>query len=760
MPAPGVDFAAVQALFFEVVDLPPSERERVFRDVGADADVIAEVRGLLSASTDDEFLERPAAIPRELAEGQPHLIGRRVGGFALGRRIGVGGMGVVYEAEQDQPRRTVAVKLIRPELATEETIARFRREAELLGRLQHPGIAMVFEAGADVDPDDPGSPPQPYCAMELVDGEPMTEWADRRHLPTAERIELLARVCDAVDHAHRRGVLHRDLKPANILVTKDGQPKILDFGVARALGQPTGGTMHTMAGDLVGTLGWMSPEQVKGDTEAIDARSDVYALGVIGYELLAGRPAFDLEGLSITEGLHRLCNTDPAPLRRIRPDLGADLSLVIAKATMRDAAARYATAAALADDLRACRDQRPITARPPTTLYWASRFVRRNLLFVAVASAAFVVLAVTAIVAASGWRQANIQADRSRRVNSYLLDAIGTLNPSKMGSNQISLKQALDQLSGQLGAELEAAPDLASAVHQALGERYLEIDANAEAEVHLRAATEARTALYGADSKETWASQLGLAQALRRLDRANEAVVVLEGVVGRMRALGADQLVLAEALNNLGTAQFHLGHVDDSKQAFNEGLAALDQSDATRLGRSRLLGNLASVSLNTGDLKGAVEFGRRAIDLRLSSEGETLDTALALARWSATMLHTGQPGATDEAIAVQVRSVGILRRLLPADSDQLVAQRENLARAFFRVGRWDECADLALENADALEATGRGDVERIKANLQLAASALRESAEPQRRAEVLGRLARYGPIDESDGVKSGDVPRR
>ena len=210
----------------------------------------------------------------------------QVGHFRVLRLIAEGGMGAVYEAEQDNPCRTVALKVVRPGISSDSLLKRFRHESQILGRLHHPGIAQVYEAGLADDG-------QPFFAMEFIRGLPLDEYADRHGLDLAARAGLVARVCDAVQHAHDRGVIHRDLKPANILVDEAGQPKVLDFGVARA----TGADLVTVAGltrtgQLLGTPSYMSPEQVAADPAAIDQRADVYALGVILFELAAHRLPF------------------------------------------------------------------------------------------------------------------------------------------------------------------------------------------------------------------------------------------------------------------------------------------------------------------------------------------------------------------------------------------------------------------------------------------------------------------------------------
>src|SRR6266849_4639878 len=225
------------------------------------------------------------AAARFVARPPGALAPFQVGRYRVVCLIGEGGMGAVYEAEQDHPRRTVALKIIKPGMASPALLRRFEQEAQALGRLQHPGIAQIYEAGTA----DTGFGPQPYFAMEFIRGSSLRDYVEEHHLNTRERLEIMAKVCDAVHHAHQRGLIHRDLKPGNILVDETGQPKILDFGVARVTDRDAQATSQTDVGQLIGTLAYMSPEQVLADPLELDTRSDVYALGVILYELLASR---------------------------------------------------------------------------------------------------------------------------------------------------------------------------------------------------------------------------------------------------------------------------------------------------------------------------------------------------------------------------------------------------------------------------------------------------------------------------------------
>jgi hypothetical protein len=321
----------------------------------------------------------------------------RIGRYKITRLIGEGGMGAVYEAEQDQPRRTVALKVIKAGMASPELLRRFAQESQALGRLQHPGIAQIFDAGTA----DTGHGPQPYFAMEFIRGKELREYAGKQQLTTRQRLEIVVKICDAVHHAHQRGLIHRDLKPGNILVDGNGQPKILDFGVARVTDSDAQATMQTDVGQLVGTLAYMSPEQVLADPLELDTRSDVYALGVILYELLAGRLPYNISK-RLHEALQTIREEDPSRLSAISRTYRGDIETIVAKALEKDKARRYASAAELAADIAHHLKDEPIVALPPTTRYQLQKFARRHKALVGGIAAVFVVLLVGVIV--STWQ--------------------------------------------------------------------------------------------------------------------------------------------------------------------------------------------------------------------------------------------------------------------------------------------------------------------------------------------------------------------
>ncbi len=436
--------ARAESLFAAARALPGEQREAfVRREAGGDHDLAEEVLSLLRHDTPTEDLlalqARAAAADLVRADEQgasrsihahadepaPTHIGR----YRVIRELGRGGFGRVFLAEQDEPHRQVALKVAHAQASPTDR-RRFRAEGVALARLQHPGIARVYDAGVWHECAD-----RPYIVMEYIEGLPLDDYAAAQNLGRRRRMALVAQVCDAVAHAHRRGVIHRDLAPKNILVGEDGIPRILDFGVARLLN--AGGAAVTLARDgasLVGTLGYMSPEQLSGDPLLMDTRTDVYALGVIAFELLTGRRFLDVSTLSLTAALEAARTAPTARPSSVDRSLRGDLDAIVLHATERDPERRYPSANALGTDIRRWLHDEPVSARKPSPLYRARKFALRH----RAATAAGVILALGLTVAAGYTLDARRSERQSLAASLNALEAIVTriLSPlaSKLGS--------------------------------------------------------------------------------------------------------------------------------------------------------------------------------------------------------------------------------------------------------------------------------------------------------------------------------------
>ncbi len=363
---------------------------------------------------------QPAAGPQSAdttrLKPEQQVLPKKVGRFHVKRVIASGGMGVVYEAIQQHPGRSVAVKVMKHGVASRSAMRRFEYESHILARLRHPGIAQIYEAGTHDDPGAPGGP-VPFFAMEYIPGaKPITGYAKEKKLPTRRRLELFANVCEAVHHGHQKGIIHRDLKPSNILVDPEGHVKIIDFGVARGTDSDMAiTTIQTGLGHLIGTLQYMSPEQCAADPHDLDTRSDVYTLGVVLYELLSDKLPYDVSNTPVFESTRVIREQQPTRLSTADATLKGDTETIVLKALEKDRERRYQSATELAQDIRRYLVGEAIIARPPSIGYQLRVLARRNRAAVAAIAGVFVVLAAGVIVSTSLYVQAERQAESLRR---------------------------------------------------------------------------------------------------------------------------------------------------------------------------------------------------------------------------------------------------------------------------------------------------------------------------------------------------------
>lgn len=487
--------ARIRELFDELVEQPADVRAARLDQLAVESPAVAErLRRLLSAH------ERATSFGSLLQpDGKPAVPPETIGRYRLLDRLGEGGMGVVYLAEQREPvKRRVAIKVIRPGMASKEVIRRFEVERQALALMSHPGIARILDAGET----DQG---MPYVVMEHVQGLPLLKYCDERRLDIPARLELMQKICHAVQHAHQKGVIHRDLKPSNILVTEvEGtvQPKVIDFGIAKAVAQPlTDTTVHTRFGVMVGTPDYMSPEQCASGNVDIDTRSDIYSLGAILFELLSGQLPYGFSKRKLSEAsiLQELRDKPPSRLssraRRTRKEaaecrgfgsaealarrLAGELEWIVDKAVAPERSRRYETAQALADDIGRYLDNEPVLAAPPSTAYRFRKFIARHTVGVTSVATAAVFLVAFAVtlahqldVTARERDRATRAANVAREVTDFTTELFELANPATIGRADVTARELLDAGITRIDTDRIADEEVRAAMLESAGRAY------------------------------------------------------------------------------------------------------------------------------------------------------------------------------------------------------------------------------------------------------------------------------------------------
>jgi serine/threonine protein kinase len=520
-------------------------------------------------SPDDQPTLSSAELPSE--PSRESAVAVHIGHYRIIRILGEGGMGTVYEAEQDQPRRRVALKVIKASLAGPDLLRRFEQESQALGRLHHPGIAQIYEAGSAETP----SGRQPFFAMELIHGLPLTQYANKRKLDIHQRLLLMIQVCDAVQHAHQRGIIHRDLKPGNIVVEETGQPKILDFGLARATDSDAEATRQTDVGQILGTLAYMSPEQVMADPLALDTRSDVYALGVILYELLAGKLPYQLSR-QLPQAIRIIQETDPNPLSSVSRVFRGDIETIVTKALEKDKNRRYASAADLSGDMRRYLDDQPIMAKPASTSYQLKKFTRRHKALVTGVAAVFLALVLGVIASTSeavrarkAERKAQQQTEIARAVNDFLqkdlLSQASAYSQSKPDPD-MKVRTALDRAAQNVTGKFNQQPEVEAAIRETIGATYTDLGLYPESRKQLERALELDKTVWGPENQKTIKTMLYLASTEEEQGKFKDAEAVAKQALEiSRRALGPEHLLTLDSMNRLTSIYDELGKYSDGE---------------------------------------------------------------------------------------------------------------------------------------------------------------------------------------------------
>jgi tetratricopeptide (TPR) repeat protein len=750
----------IDSLLQSALERPTNEREEFLREACAgDEELEQEVRSLLAAQGEaGSFLLNPAidVAAQGMAaaragngdEGAPRQIPpAQIGRYRVLRVLGEGGMGVVYEAVQEHPHRTVALKVVKPGLEG-SLLRRFEHESQALARLQHPGIAQIYEAGVA----DAGFGAQPYFAMEFIRGQALREYVEAHHLNVRERLMLIAKICQAVEHAHQRGLIHRDLKPGNILVDETGQPKILDFGVARVADSQAQVTRQTDVGQLVGTLEYMSPEQVLADPAQIDTRTDVYALGVILYELLAGRRPYKLSR-QLHEAVHTIREEDPAALSSVSRQYRGDIDTIAAKALEKDKSRRYGSAAALSSDIERYLADEPINARRASAAYQLRKFARRHRALVAGVAAVFVVLAAGIVVstweavqarqerdrAATAERAATNERDRAltaektassaeaqaleernraltekqradteaataKAVNDFLQNdllaqasTVAQAGPNSKPDPDLKVRTALDRAAARISGKFGAQPLVEASLRQTIGSTYLDLGLYAEAQREIERAVDLRRRVLGEEHPDTLRSLVSLANTIRAQGKYQEAEALYARVLRvQQRVLGEDHPDTFATMNDLA----HDYH-DETK--YPESLALLTRVmdiQRRKLGAEhpetlRTMLNLAAATRDLGKYPEAEDLFQKVLGIQRRTLGEEHPETIATLNQLA--LEYREAGKFPQSEALLVQSLALRRRVLGKEHPDTLETMNDLAILYRVNGKYAQAEALFTE---------------------------------------------------------------
>jgi eukaryotic-like serine/threonine-protein kinase len=699
--APGSSdhWARLEKLFYQALDIAPDARSAFLDEACRDnPELRKEVESLLASSNKPLDLLR-GRVDRAMQRLTVEDLGQRVGPYRLIGRLGEGGMGKVYLASRADKlyEQEVAIKLMHPGLTeTQGMLLRFGVERQILANLNHPNIARLLDGGITQD----GAP---YLVMEYIKGIRIDGYCREHDLKIEERLRLFLSVCGAVEFAHKNLVVHRDIKPANILVTPEGVPKLLDFGIAKLLSPDPDSPTLTRTTDRLMTPEYASPEQIRGDQ--ITTSTDVYALGVLLYELLTGTRPFHLETKSPLDIARIICEQDPQPPsaialsrtggEQLARQLRGDLDNIVAMALRKEPARRYSSVAAISADVQAYLQGYPVHARTDTWRYRSGKFVRRH----KAATIATTLVAVSLVGFSIGmsWlaRRANRERATAQRESQFLASIFQAATPDQARGRQVTARELLDAGALRIDRELADQPLLQASMADNIGQAYISLGAYEQAQKLFQRAYDLRRNNLGPNAIDTVQSLSGLAMSFRLQDNCKAAEPLFRQVLAvQQKTLGANSQPVAETLENVGECLYLESRWNEAEPLLRQSLAIKRRLNLQ--GDSSTWNFLALVLERKGDYAEALPLLHEAVDNTRRAEGtDGPNYVVALHNLASAMIDSGDLYGAE---ATERETLQIRRRILGNQHPDLFYSLNNLAWILLQEGNWRESEPFLQEN--------------------------------------------------------------